>query len=212
MKLVLPFFLALILTGCASDLKEYNPKMGLLDELALLEPANHITDRARSAQAGTYVGAPRAVAVEARPTSVKGVSFQWPLHDVQITSPYGQRGREFHEGLDLRAKLGTPVYAAHAGQVLYAGERIHGYGRMVVIKHTSGIATIYAHNSRLAVRKGQWVSQGTLIAYSGNTGHSSGPHLHFEVRSGVATINPLSILPKLPSAAQAHERVVATKN
>src|SRR6185437_10122385 len=104
---------------------------------------------------------------------------------------------------DLRAKVGTPVYAAHSGQVLYADSRIHGYGRMIVLKHSSGLATIYAHNSKLVVRRGQWVSKGALLAYSGNTGHSTGPHVHFEVREGVSAVNPLSVLPK-PTYARRH--------
>jgi murein DD-endopeptidase MepM/ murein hydrolase activator NlpD len=127
---------------------------------------------------------------------IRGLSFRWPLDQVEVTSPFGQRKHEFHEGIDLRAKKGTTVYAAHAGQVLYAGDRISGYGRMVVIRHSSGVATVYAHASRLLVHKGQWVSQGTRIAISGSTGHSTGPHLHFEVRAGVAAINPLEVMPK----------------
>ena len=133
---------------------------------------------------------------EAGIQKIRGLSLRWPLDQVEVTSPFGQRRHEFHEGIDLRAKPGTTVYAAHAGQVLYAGDRISGYGRMVVIRHSSGIATVYAHNSKLLVRKGQWVAQGARIAVSGSTGHSTGPHLHFEVRSGVAAINPLEVLPK----------------
>jgi murein DD-endopeptidase MepM/ murein hydrolase activator NlpD len=67
---------------------------------------------------------------------------------------------------------------------------------MVVIKHSSGIATVYAHNSRLLVKRGQWVRQGARIAISGSSGHSTGPHLHFEIRAGIAAINPLEVLPK----------------
>jgi murein DD-endopeptidase MepM/ murein hydrolase activator NlpD len=137
---------------------------------------------------------------------IRGLSFRWPLDQVQVTSPFGQRKHEFHEGIDLRAKAGTSVYAAHSGQVLYAGDRISGYGRMVVIRHSSGIATVYAHNSKLLVRKGQWVSQGTRIAVSGSTGHSTGPHLHFEVRAGVAAINPLEVLPKTKARMLAANR------
>jgi murein DD-endopeptidase MepM/ murein hydrolase activator NlpD len=137
---------------------------------------------------------------------VKKLSVQWPLKQVQVTSSFGQRGREFHEGVDLRAKAGTPVFAAHAGQILYANNRLRGYGNMIVIKHTSGVATIYAHNSKLVVHKGQWVRQGALIAYSGNTGHSTGPHLHFEVRSGLSAINPVAVLPKAGRYLAAREK------
>lgn len=183
---------AIGMQGCASsEIKHYNPKMGLLDRLALLEPAHHYGDRMREPASDSSDEA-KSVTVQ----DLKGAKLQWPLKNVQITSPFGQRGSEFHEGVDLRAARGTPVYAAHAGQVLYAGSQIRGYGRMIVLKSSSGIATIYAHNSKLVVRKGQWVSQGSLVAYSGNTGHSTAPHLHFEVRKGSAALDPLSILPR----------------
>ena len=215
--------LAVLATSCSSSLKEFNPNMGLLDELAEMEPANH---SGASGPGFARAAAPSSVSVhdlkshgpagtEVSADHFKQVSLHWPLQDVSITSPYGQRGHEFHEGVDLRAKQGTPVYSAHAGQVLYAADRIHGYGRMVVLKHSSGLATIYAHNSKLVVHRGQWISQGTLIAYTGNTGHSTGPHLHFEVRSGVSTVNPLSLLPKPKVASREHsgekERLVAKR-
>jgi murein DD-endopeptidase MepM/ murein hydrolase activator NlpD len=207
-------FLAItgMLCGCASSLKEYNPKMGLLDELVELEPANQVKgSTAESSVAASAASEDTEEETNARPAvavneerarspkltkAMKDVTMSWPLKEVQITSPYGQRGNEFHEGVDLRAAVGTPVYAAHAGHVLYAGGKLHGYGNMIVIKHSSGIATIYAHNSKLVVRQGQWVRQGTLIAYTGNTGHSHGPHLHFEIRDGVQAVNPMKLLPK----------------
>ncbi len=119
----------------------------------------------------------------------------WPLHSTQVTSPFGMRGGEFHEGVDLRAHIGTPVYAAQKGIVLYADQKIRGYGKMVVIRHDNEIATIYAHNSKILVRRGQRVRQGQQISISGNTGHSHGPHLHFEIRRGLAALNPIQFLP-----------------
>ncbi len=148
----------------------------------------------------------------------KQVAMHWPLHQVRVTSPFGQRGSEFHEGIDLHAAKGTPVYSAHAGVVLYSGKKIRGYGNMVVIRHSSGIATIYAHNSRNLVRQGQHVHQGQKIAISGNTGHVRGPHLHFEVRDGVAAIDPMTVLPSVATAnaqagraAQPIRKVKATR-
>ena len=181
--------LAALASGCSSSLKQTNPRMGLFDEMSELEPAHKSTDltarhvreseerlaATRAPVRSSDISSRRVPAAEVVPASAKQVAIRWPLKQVQVTSPYGKRGREFHEGVDLRAKVGTPVYAAHSGQVLYSGDRIRGYGRMIVIRHTTGLATIYAHASRLVVRKGQWVSQGTLIAYTGNTGHSHGP-------------------------------------
>ena len=134
-------------------------------------------------------------------------SLDWPLDDVEVTSTFGRRGRSFHEGIDLKAKHGTPVYAAQAGKVLYSGSKIRGYGRMVILRHNGAIATVYAHNSRLMVRKGEFVKKGQLIAMSGNTGHSSGPHLHFEVRRGFAAVDPLVEMPSMASASSRVGRI-----
>jgi murein DD-endopeptidase MepM/ murein hydrolase activator NlpD len=124
-------------------------------------------------------------------------SLRWPVANAQVTSPFGQRGHEFHEGIDLRAPVGTPVLAAQDGTVIYAGSKIRGYGRLVVIRHFKQVSTIYAHNSRLLVRAGQYVRQGQKIAISGRSGHVTGPHVHFEVRDGLSALNPLRLLPSI---------------
>lgn len=134
-------------------------------------------------------GSDKAVAVE-------DTALHWPLRHVTVTSPFGKRGKEFHEGIDLKAPTGTPVYAAQDGTVIYSGSKIRGYGRMVVIRHVQTVSTIYAHNSKLLVRVGQYVRRGQKIAISGKSGHVSGPHVHFEVRDGLAALDPLELLPK----------------
>jgi hypothetical protein len=120
--------------------------------------------------------------------------LKWPLKTPAVTSQFGKRGGVLHEGLDLRARVGTPVFASQKGIVLYADRKIGGYGKMVIIRHSRGLATIYAHNSRLFVRRGQKVKQGQKIALSGVTGHARGPHLHFEIRKGAIAMNPLPYL------------------
>ncbi|MBI2712092.1 MAG: M23 family metallopeptidase [Bdellovibrio sp.] len=125
--------------------------------------------------------------------------LKWPLNSVAVTSDFGRRGREFHEGVDLKALTGTPVFAAQSGKILYADSKIRGYGKMVVIQHAKELATVYAHISKILVRKGQRVIQGQKIALSGRTGRVSGPHLHFETRRGLAAVDPLKILPTLKS-------------
>lgn len=132
----------------------------------------------------------------------------WPLTHVVITSQFGYRSGDFHEGIDLRAKPGTPIYAVESGRVLYAASRIRGYGQMVVIKHRDSLSTVYAHNSRSFVKRGQWVSKGQKIALSGSSGRARGPHLHFELRLGYQAIDPLSLLH--PSLARA--KPVGTKS
>ncbi|MER3479732.1 MAG: peptidase M23 [Meiothermus sp.] len=123
--------------------------------------------------------------------------FQWPLGDFVITTYYGQRGayQRFHTGVDLAAPMGTPIYAAKAGQIETAGWSSWGYGLHVIIDHGSGVETLYGHMSRIAVQPGQFVERGQLIGYVGSTGWSTGPHCHFEVRVGGETRNPLAYLP-----------------
>lgn len=139
----------------------------------------------------------RRVLLEELPKNPGG--FQWPLQDVEVTSLFGRRGKEFHEGIDLRAPTGTPVYAAQSGVVLYADARIRGYGKLVVIRHPGKVATIYAHNSKTLVRPGERVVQGQKVAISGSTGHVRGAHVHFEIRRGLSAVNPLPFLPHLPA-------------
>ena len=91
-----------------------------------------------------------------------------------------------HEGIDIGAGYGTPIRAAASGTVIYCGWE-SGYGNLVVIDHGGSIATAYGHQSSIAVSCGQSVSQGQVIGYVGSTGHSTGPHLHFEVRGSTAT-------------------------
>ena len=117
-------------------------------------------------------------------------SWRWPLEEIEISSPYGERGRKFHQGVDLRAHMRTPVVAASDGEVVYTGNRIKGYGRMVVLKHRDGFYTVYAHHSKNRVKLHQRVKAGQVIALSGRSGHASGPHLHFELRRGAQSIDP----------------------
>lgn len=126
-------------------------------------------------------------------------SLGWPLPGTpgsyRITSEFSTRnnpisGRfEQHLGMDIAAKSGTPVLAANSGTVIKAGYN-SSYGYMVIIDHGGGIATLYAHNSRLGVSAGQSISKGQTISYVGSTGNSTGPHLHFEVRQNGKYTNP----------------------
>jgi hypothetical protein len=139
-------------------------------------------------------------------------SWRWPTEWVTVTSSFGSRQGEHHDGLDLRATSGTPIYAAADGKVIYAAAKIRGYGRMIVLRHGGRLSTIYAHNSKLYVKPSQQVRRGQLIALSGNTGHSTGPHLHFEVREGVTAINPMILLPSPAVANEATRRIASVGN
>ena len=116
----------------------------------------------------------------------------WPVQGV-LTSPFGMRWGRMHEGIDIGAPQGTPIYAAAGGTVNYAGWE-GGYGNLTLIDHGNGLATAYGHQSSFAVSSGQTVSRGQLIGYVGSTGHSTGPHVHFEVRVNGAPNDPLSYL------------------
>jgi murein DD-endopeptidase MepM/ murein hydrolase activator NlpD len=98
-----------------------------------------------------------------------------------------------HEGIDIAVPTGTPVVAAASGTVIVAGW-LGGYGNLVVVDHGNGIATAYGHNTSVTVGVGQAVAQGQLIAYAGSTGHSTGPHVHFEVRVNGAAVDPFGYL------------------
>jgi murein DD-endopeptidase MepM/ murein hydrolase activator NlpD len=116
----------------------------------------------------------------------------WPVSG-PVTSGFGPRWGRMHEGIDIAVPEGTPVVAAAAGTVIHAGW-LGGYGNLVVVDHGNGLATAYAHNSGYAASVGQSVDQGETIAYSGNTGNSSGPHVHFEVRVNGTAVDPLGYL------------------
>ena len=120
-------------------------------------------------------------------------TLAWPLSSNKITSPYGTRSRGFHSGIDLSAKTGTSVYASAGGKVVLASW-YYGYGNCVVVDHGNGIKTRYAHLSSSQCKVGDKLSRGQLIALSGNTGNSTGPHLHFEVIVNGATKNPVNYL------------------
>jgi murein DD-endopeptidase MepM/ murein hydrolase activator NlpD len=122
--------------------------------------------------------------------------LRWPLLNVapNVGSPFGARGSRAHEGIDLPAPTGTPVVAAADGEVVYAGGGIRGYGNLVVLQHPGDLLTVYAHNSELFVAAGQAVRTGDRIAAVGQTGHATGPHLHFEVRQGQIPRDPMPYL------------------
>jgi murein DD-endopeptidase MepM/ murein hydrolase activator NlpD len=126
------------------------------------------------------------------PTVRSSSGFIWPASGV-VTSGFGWRWGRMHEGLDIAASYGAPISAASSGTVIYAGW-MGGYGNLVVIDHGGGLATAYGHQSSIAVSSGSQVSQGQTIGYVGSTGHSTGPHLHFEVRVNGAAVDPMGYL------------------
>jgi len=116
----------------------------------------------------------------------------WPLVGT-ITSRFGWRSSGFHHGVDIAGKIGDPIRAAASGEVSFTGYR-PVYGRLVVVKHEDGGETLYAHLSQIHVSAGERVSRGQVIARVGNTGRSTGPHLHLELKYGDKNYDPLKYL------------------
>ena len=122
----------------------------------------------------------------------------WPTEG-WLSSKFGNRRspftgqREFHKGIDISAPQGTPIFATAKGRVTKAGHD-GGYGKILVLEHGFGLKTIYAHMQKFAVNKGQEVERGELIGYVGNTGRSTGPHLHYEVRLNNVPVNPANYI------------------
>ncbi len=134
-------------------------------------------------------------------TTYTGGQLLWPVpSNTRISSNYGYRTHpvtgeryKLHAGMDVPASMGTPIVAAADGTVILAGYN-GGYGYCVIISHGGGLSTLYGHNSSLNVSVGQKVTRGQQIALSGNTGLSTGPHLHFEVRVNGTAKDPLPYL------------------
>ena len=125
------------------------------------------------------------------PPSGSGL-LAWPVSG-PVTSGFGSRWGRMHEGIDIAVPLGTAVRAAAAGTVINAGW-MGGYGNLVVVDHGNGLSTAYAHNTSFAVSVGQSVAAGEVVSYSGSTGNSTGPHVHFEVRVDGSAVDPLGYL------------------
>jgi murein DD-endopeptidase MepM/ murein hydrolase activator NlpD len=148
----------------------------------LLKVSAELAARINSAQSVTY---------SSGDSTPSASGLIWPVNG-PVVSGFGWRWGRMHEGIDIAAGYGTPIRAAAAGNVIYAGW-MGGYGNLIIIDHGGGIATAYGHQSSFAVGGGS-VSQGQTIGYVGCTGHCFGPHLHFEVRVNGAAVDPLGYL------------------
>ncbi len=127
-------------------------------------------------------------------TREHGLRFEWPVAG-RLTSAYGLRRGRPHDGIDIAAAKGTLIYAAEAGKVVYAENRLGAYGRVVIVKHVGSWTTVYAHNDANLVREGDFVERGDGIARVGRSGNASAPHLHFEIRRSNRPRDPIACLP-----------------
>jgi murein DD-endopeptidase MepM/ murein hydrolase activator NlpD len=196
--------LVAMLSGCAAvaPTVEETPSQSVIRELAGAPvPSDDDVDRATPPTTARARGAG-----EGPPPLVACGALDWPVV-APLTSPFGWRSdpRGFHAGIDLQARMGTPVRAACDGTVAFAGRRGR-YGRLVILRHDDGALTYYAHNDELLVSAGDRVSRGAVIARSGRSGRVSGPHVHFELRLGaIGPVDPLEYLP----SGRAASRLVA---
>ncbi len=174
------------------------------------EPEHDTPGREVSPRASVRSTPERAVGV-LNPALVDALeSLVWPLAadgNGLLSSSYGDRvhprsgDQRFHTGLDLRAREGTPVYAAADGRVSLSGTS-GAYGNVVLLDHGGGLETLYAHHDRNLVRVGDAVRRGQPIALVGHTGNATGDHLHFEVRWNGGTVDPRTVLPLLAGAGR----------
>ena len=163
-----------------------------LEELIKQRQAALEAARKARAAAGQAVGN----GLSRLPRTGAGISpsgFIWPVNGV-LTSGYGPRWGRMHTGIDIGAPSGTPIKAAKAGEVIFTGW-LGGYGNAVILDHGDGVATLYGHQSRIGCTEGQILNQGDILGFVGTTGHSTGNHLHFEVRVDAEPRNPRPYLP-----------------
>jgi murein DD-endopeptidase MepM/ murein hydrolase activator NlpD len=151
------------------------------------------------AAAGTAVATPRQDVPP--PAQVGSHGFIWPVRG-HVVEGYGtSRNGTQNDGINIAARVGAPVYAAAAGEVVYVGNELRGYGNLVLIKHENGYLTAYAHNSAILVHKGERVTRGQTIARVGATGEVGEPQLHFEIRVGRNPVDPSQYLPPVQQAS-----------
>jgi murein DD-endopeptidase MepM/ murein hydrolase activator NlpD len=150
---------------------------------------------ARLAQATTKVEEPAAeTQVKAAEATGALPTFRWPVRGKVITSYGAKTNGKSNDGINLAVPEGTPVKAAEDGVVAYSGNELKGYGNLVLVRHSNGYVTAYAHASELLVKRGETIKRGQIIAKSGQSGEVGSPQLHFEIRKGSSPVDPLQFL------------------
>ncbi len=164
-------------------------------QVAALPEAQPVKPAPVAPQAAAPAPQPEAKAPVAEPEQTASVSsagdFRWPARG-RVIAGFGANGG--NEGINIAVPEGTPVKAAEAGTVTYAGSEVKGYGNLVLVRHENGFVSAYAHNGSLSVKRGEQVKRGQVIATSGQTGNVTSPQLHFEIRKGATPVDPMKHL------------------
>lgn len=179
----------------AAVLKGYRDR-GSFDDKAMLRVLRRAGVFEAVPSAGS--GEMRSFRTGFRPFQVRVYSglWRWPLKAGIVSSEFGRRWGRRHDGIDIAADTGVSVTAAAAGTVLYSGDKLRGYGNVVILRHDQNTTTLYAHNETLLVKEGEQVRAGQQIATLGSTGRSTGPHVHFEMRRQGKAVDPRKFLVK----------------
>jgi murein DD-endopeptidase MepM/ murein hydrolase activator NlpD len=161
----------------------------------LASAASDLQQKARLAQATNVEEAPVAeTPVKAAEATGALPTFRWPVRGKVITSYGAKTNGKSNDGINLAVPEGTPVKAAEDGVVAYSGNELKGYGNLVLIRHSNGYVTAYAHASEILVKRGDTIKRGQVIAKSGQSGEVASPQLHFEIRKGSTPVDPLQFL------------------
>jgi len=186
------------------DISVIRVKMNKKDQFIYVDEDGHgyINIKSKQKEAYTVSSFKKVTYTRRVPLSRKSSKFVMPLRHIRITSKFSysrwhpilKRYRP-HHGTDFGARRGTPLLAVNAGTISFSG-RMGGYGKVVKIKHSEGYESLYAHQSRIRVKKGQKVKKGQIIGYVGSTGRSTGPHLHFGLKKKGKWIDPMKVLKK----------------
>lgn len=176
-----------------TELLEIQEKVSDIEEMIGLEPKEGLETTSRLDIA--------EVDAQERILMLRSIPSGYPIEYTGVTSSFGWRinpiqdKKQFHTGTDLRAKMNTPVYATADGIVEVARSKSKiGYGKLLVLNHVLGFKSLYAHLNKIIIGTGEFVKKGQLIGYTGNTGYSSGPHLHYEVRYIGVALNPKNFM------------------
>ena len=197
-----------LLAGCTPDSPRTAFDWGVNDRLHHKVAANPPTAKTYVYQDKNAQSAPRSATTVARnvpgyaavtsqalpPIAADAPTFAWPVSG-RVISDFGATANGGkNDGINLAAGRDAPIHASASGTVTYAGDELKNYGNLVLVKHSGGYTTAYAHADRLIVSRGEFVTRGQIIGYVGQTGDVASPQLHFEIRSGTTPVNPRTYL------------------